>query len=445
MRISPKRSGLPPSPPLPSMVQTLAFWRHPHAYLEWCRRRYGSRFTVHAVGTAPMVFMSQPSDIKAILGAPANVLHPGAGGSPISPLVGDGSFMLADEEEHLTGRREALPAFHHRVIEEHAEMVQESVIRDIATWPLDTPIAVHPYLRALTLRVILRTVFGDDDTRMRELHTRLLRMFSVTGTLALQEAQLRRLPGWRGVWRRFLADRARVDELLLGLIDEDGGPRESGLLSVLLAERGSSRTSAGTRHVHDAVMSVILAGHETTASELAWALQLLAHHPPVARRLAAELDAGGERYLTATIQEVLRHRPVFLFTIPRVVRSQFEVAGTTYGPPVQLVGCLHLMHHDPDLYPEPHAFRPERFLETQPRPELWLPWGGGRKRCFGLHLAMTEMQSVLRVVLSDLEILPIGQNVETARWRSVIVTPGRGARVLLRRRRRAGHDVAFLS
>src|ERR1035441_534169 len=132
----PARSTLPPSAPLPSAIQTLAFWRHPHAYLEWCRRRYGSRFTVNAVGMPPMVFMSDPADIKAIVGAPANVLHPGAGASVIAPLVGAGSFMLAEEDEHLIGRRAILPAFNHRAIHEHANMVQEIVVREVATWPL---------------------------------------------------------------------------------------------------------------------------------------------------------------------------------------------------------------------------------------------------------------------------------------------------------------------
>ena len=198
------------------------------------------------------------------------------------------------------------------------------------------------------------------------------------------------------------------------------------------------------RQIRDTIVSVILAGHETTASELAWAFQLLAHEPLIAGRLVDDLDAGGEGYLTAAIQEVLRHRPVFLFTIPRVVRRPFEIAGTTYRPPVQLVGCIHLMQHDPSLYPEPHRFRPERFLDAPPRPEVWMPWGGGRKRCPGNHLAMLEMRTVLETVLDDFELLPVGEKIETARWRSVIVTPGRGSRIMLRKRHRgfSGHTTA---
>ena len=425
----------PPSPSLPSAIQTLAFWRHPHAYLEWCRRRYGSRFTVNAVGMPPMVFMSDPADVKTIVGAPADVLHPGAGGRAVAPLVGDGSFMLAEEDKHLVGRRAILPAFHHRVVHEHAGMVREIAAREVATWPLNTPFAVHPQLRALTLRVILRTIFGGEDARLGELHARLLAMFEVTGSLALQEPQLRRMPTWRGIWKQFLLERARVDRIMVSLIEDDARPPHGSLLSMLLKKRhsGESQTSTG-RLIRDTLMSVILAGHETTASELAWAFQLLAHDPVVAGRLVNDLDAGGEGYLTATIQEVLRHRPVFLFAIPRVVRGPFEIAGTTYRRPVQLVGCIHLMQHDPRLYPEPHRFRPERFLDASPRPQVWMPWGGGRKRCPGHHLAMLEMRIVLETVLRDLELTPAGRTIETARWRSVIVTPGRGSRIILRKR-----------
>jgi cytochrome P450 len=418
-------------------MQTLAFWRNPHAYLEWCRHRYGNRFTISAIGMAPLVFMSGASDIKAIVRAPADVLHPGAGGAAIAPLVGPGSFMLADEEEHLNGRRAILPALHHRLVREHAEMVQEIVAGEVAGWPLNVPIGIHPYLRALTLRVILRTIFGGESPRLHELHNRLLAVFSVTDSLILQEPQLRRVPRWRAAWRRFLREREKVDKLLNGLIENGVGSRtaESDLFSMLLGEENAHGSRHDSNHVRETLMSVILAGHETTASQLAWAFQLLAHNQTVLRRLLEEIDEGGERYLTATIQEVLRHRPVFLFTIPRVVRQPFEVGGTTYRPPVQLAGCIHLMHHDAALYDEPHRFCPERFLGVAPNPEHWMPWGGGRKRCPGHHLAMLEMQTILRVVLSCFEIGPAGKTVETGRWRSVIVTPGRGSRIVLRHRR----------
>ena len=206
---------------------------------------------------------------------------------------------------------------------------------------------------------------------------------------------------------------------------------------MLLSAENPDGSPMSTRQIRDNLMSVILAGHETTASELAWAFQLLAHNPKVRARLIEEIDSGGgEEYLTATVHEVLRHRPVFLFTIPRAVKRPIEIGGWTYRPPAQLLGCIYLVHHDPELYPEPHEFRPERFLGSPPNAFTWLPWGGGRKRCPGLQLAMLEMQTVLRTVLETMTIGPAARKIEHPRWRSVIVTPHAGSRVVLQRRRR---------
>jgi cytochrome P450 len=426
---------LPPGAPVPSALQTLAVWRDPHRYLAWCRKRYGSRFTIHALGLPPLVFMSDQKDIMEIVRAPADVLHPGAGAAVIAPLVGEGSFMLADEDAHLEGRRAILPAFQHSRVRDHTEMVNDVVAREVASWPRDTPVAIHPYLRALTLRVILRTIFGQESKRQRVLHARLLRMLTITASLALQERQVRPFPPWRHLWRGFLAERAAVQRLIDDLISDDAvaSARDSGLLSMLLDGTASHSAEVDRRQIRDDLMSVILAGHETTASELAWAFQLLAHHPTIMERLINSLENGEDRYLAATVQEVLRHRPVFLFTIPRVVNVPFDIAGRTFHPPVHLVGCIHLMQHDPAVYEDPECFRPERFLTAEP-PDVWMPWGGGRKRCPGHHLALLEMQLVLRTVLSELRILPVTNRVETGRWRSVIVTPGNGSRVVLRTR-----------
>jgi cytochrome P450 len=273
-------------------------------------------------------------------------------------------------------------------------------------------------------------------------------MLSVTGSLALQEPPLRQLPSWRGIWKTFLADRLEVDRIITSLIKHEAHvrARDNGTLAMLLGSTRLNDGNAGIKQIRDTLMSLILAGHETTAAELAWAFQLLAHHRPAMALLVDDLDKGADRHLTAVIHEVLRHRPVFLFTIPRAVQRPFEISATTYHPPTHLAGCVHLMHHDPDLYPEPHAFRPERFLDASPTPEIWMPWGGGRKRCPGHHLALLEMRAVLQTVLSRLEVRPARERIETARWRSVIVTPGDGCRVVLRQRSvRRGRDPMPLS
>ena len=462
------RAGRLPGLRLPRVAQTFLFWKFPFEYLEHCRKSYGGSFALRATSHPPLVFLSDLDDIKAMLAAPPEVLHPGEGADTIEELIGSESFMLREGEEHLNGRRTILPPFHAKIVVKQAELVADVVRREIARWPLDAPFALHPSLRALTLETLLRTVVGASgalaDDRLYDLRDRLLKMLSVTASAVFPEPLLRHGPGQR-VWVRFLRERAEVDELLYGIIAERSAAQRSGathysegthhsgyllggdgmqggggmpdgdMLDTLLAARNADGSRRTPRQVRDDLMSIVLAGHETTASELAWAFQLLAHNPRVLDRLIEEIDAGaGDEYLTATIQEVLRHRPVFLFSIPRAVKQPIEIGGWTYRPPAQLLGCIYLVHHDPEIYPEPHEFRPERFLERSPGTYTWLPWGGGRKRCPGLHLAMLEMKTVLRTVLETMTVRPAARKIEHPRWRSVIVTPHAGSRVILQRR-----------
>ena len=434
-------TALPPGPPLFSIAQSFAFWRNPHACLAWCARRYGSRFTLKAAGRPPLVFFSEPNDIRAIVRAPVDVLHPGAGAAVIAPLVGEGSFMLADDDDHLVGRRGVVPAFSRSHADDHTEVVREIAEREIDSWPLGEgcgePLALHPLLRALTLRVILRTIFGSEDDAVRDLYRKLLAMLSMTASVALQEPRLRSVPPWRGIWHRFLAERDVVHRSLDALLRDGRAAPHGSALSALLTSSTSKRDEryADMVQLREDVMSVILAGHETTAAELAWAFQLLAHDQGVQRELVNDLAAGGDRYLVATVYEVLRHRPVFLTCIPRVVNAQYEIGGTQLTPQAHVVGCIHLMHHDPRYYEHPERFDPRRFLNTDPPVNVWMPWGGGRKFCPGRHLALAEMRVVLRHVLANFNVLPASSRVETARWRSVIVTPSHGCRVVLRPRR----------
>lgn len=417
-------------------MQTLACRLAPLGFFEFCRKAIGDTFTIYAWDLPPVVMLSNGDDIREMLAAPASVLHPGEGGQTLAPIVGNSSFMLQDEQEHLNGRREIVPAFGRGAAELHAEVIREIADDEIARWPLNTPMAIHPYLRRLTLRAILRLVFGGESDDLSRLRDRILDMLDVTVSFTLVEPRLRRLPGWRGVWRRFVRDRAEVDAVIAALIKRGRETRSrGGVLDALLNAQNLDGSSMSDRQVRDNIVSVIVAGHETTASELAWAFQLIAHNPRVKTRLTAEIDRAVEdTYLMATIAEVLRHRPVFLFSIPRVVVAPIVIGGRTYRPPAQLLGCIYLVQHDAAHYPDPQAFRPERFLEDGPDPQSWLPWGGGRKRCPGNRLASLEMSAVLRSALSEREIVPAGKALESASWRSVIVTPSEGSRVVLRTR-----------
>jgi cytochrome P450 len=431
---------LPPGPWLPAPVQTLMAWKFPLAYLERCRDRYGSCFTVNITSHPPLVFICDAKEIRTLLAAPVDVLHPGEGANTVEPIVGQESFMLLDGDDHLYGRRTILPLFRSQAVTQHAEMIYAIAQREVESWPRGVPFALHPRLRALTLHTALRAAFGISgrvsERRLAQLHEQLLSMLAATGSAVFPEPLLRHGPG-RKIWTRFLCQRAEVDKLVYDIIKErdhtDDGAES--VLDRLLNARGADGSTMPVKQVRDNLMSMILAGHETTAAQLAWAFQLLAHNPAVLERLIDEIDAdAGDEYLTATIHEVLRHRPVFLFAIPRTVKRPINIGGGIYRPPAQLLACIYLLHHDPALYPEPHRFSPERFLKAPPAATSWLPWGGGRKQCPGRHLAMLEMKTILRTVLANMTVRPAAKSIEQPRWRSVIVTPALGSRVVLQQR-----------
>jgi cytochrome P450 len=422
---------------LPAPAQTFLFWRFPFSYLQRCRDRYGPTFTLNATSQAPLVFLSDPEAIRLMMATSEEVLRPGEGGGAVEPIVGKQSFMLSDGYEHRLGRKAALAAFHASAIKNHAEAIAELAEQALARWPTCAAVTLHPHLRSLTLELILRTLVGHyengPDEQTRALHGLVLHMLEVTASPIFIEPHLRHGPG-RRTWQRFLRHRAEVDQLLYRLLEQNGEALDD-LMVTPSSLTDSDRSSPSIRQIRDNAMSLILAGHETTAAQLAWAFQLLAHNPAICRRLHEEIDEGkSEAYLTATIQEVLRHRCVFVFAIPRAVAKSVSIGGHTYSPPTHLLACIYLLHHDPSIYPDPQAFRPERFLDRPPDPRGWIPWGGGRKRCPGLHLAMLEMKTVLRTVLASRTVHPVAECMERPRWRSVIVAPHAGSRVILKPR-----------
>lgn len=437
----PLPARLPPQAPISAPLQTALFWRVPFVYLARCRQRYGPRFTLTATSHPPLIFLSDPPDIRALVAAPESFLRSGEGGATVSPIVGERSFMLSDGVPHGNGRKVVISAFHRQVVRRHGDMVARAARQALRSWPTDEPVAVHDGLRAATLEVILRSLTGRTDGDLgghaELLHRRVLQMLTVTQSATLVEPRLRRGPG-RKVWRRFLYHRSQVDHLLAALIADHQQAADSGsdLLRRLASPGDEDEARNASRRLRDNVMSLVLAGHETTAAQLAWAFQLLAHNPTVRDRLIREVDADRtDEYLTATVQEVLRHRCVFVFSIPRTVAKPIEIGDWTYAPPAQLLACIYLLHHDRAVYRDPYEFRPERFLDSPPDPRTWMPWGGGRKRCPGLHLAMLEMKVVLRTVLRERTPHAAARRMEWPRWRSVIVAPHAGSQVVLRRRR----------
>jgi cytochrome P450 len=427
---------LPPGPKAPRSVQTLAWWTRSIPFFERCRARYGKRFTLRLLQTPPFVHLSDPAEVKEVFTAPPDVLHPGEGARILEPVVGANSVILLDESAHLSQRKLMLPAFHGERMEALEGLLEEVTEREVAAWPLDEPFELHPRLQALTLEVILRAVFGlDPGPRLEALRDRL------TGILEFGSRPASTLPALqRGrVWRDFVRRRDEGDALLFELIAERRAAEEErdDVLAMLLAARHEDGSPMSEQELRDELMTLLVAGHETTASELSWAFERLARTPRVARRLAEEIDSGdGDAYVTATVQETLRRRPVLPNAAPRLVKQPVEIGGVHYPEGVCLHPNAYLIHHDPAIYPDPYEFRPERFLDEPPGTYTWIPFGGGRRRCLGASFALLEMKVVLRAVFSRAEVAPAPSATEGSRRRSITLSPRRSALTVLRARTR---------
>jgi cytochrome P450 len=380
----------------------------------------------------------------------------------MEPIFGGSAFMLHEKEKHSSVRDTIVPAFHNKSIQSHADMITEIVDHELASWPADTVCSLSPYVYRLTLKVMLVAAIdrraeyknstceppGHGMHVHEILCQRMLDMLSVMATPLLQEPQLRHLPGWRGAWRKFERRRQAVDDIVYPLISSrrracepwNQGNRQVDLLGLIISARNPDGSPLSDSQVRDNLVSILIAGHETTAATLAWTFQLLAHNPAVQDRLIDQIDQGiDDKYMDAVIQEALRHKPVFLFLPPRVVKKPIKIGDWGYQPPAQLLACTYLLHHDPEFYAVPHRFMPERFLTEPPRPGTFLPWGLGRKRCPGRPFALMEMRSVLRRALSTWRILPARDRVERPRWRTVVLTPHAGSKVILRTRHPMHH------
>jgi|SRR5271166_1736272 len=430
--------GLPPGPRMPRLMQTIGNWSRPTSFLERSRRRYGRRFTIRLLGLPPAVLISDPDEIKELFTAPTDVLHPGEGARILEPVVGRNSVILLDEAAHLEQRRLMLPAFHGERMQDLSGLMAELAEREIESWPREQPIVLHRRLQRLTLEIILRAVFGLERggqlADLRELLTQMLAFsespLSLVGPLPGAIARF-------GVPARLQKLNERVDELIYALIEErrrEAGERAD-VLALLLGARHEDGSPMSPQEIRDELMTALAAGHETTASQLAWTFVRLARDARVCGRLTREIDAGeSEEYLTATVNEILRLHPVLPNAEPRLVKQPVEIGGVHYPPGVALFASAYLVHHDPEIYPDPYSFLPERFLGTNPGTYTWIPFGGGRRRCLGASFALVEMRIVIRTLLARYELrAPAGEREHTRR-RGITFSPARGARVLLRER-----------
>jgi cytochrome P450 len=430
------RSMLPPEPKSSPLVQTLRWSFRPLPFLQECREKYGDSFSVKFLSfERPMVMISDPAAIKALYTERSHGLPPGRE-IILTPIVGPRSVLVTEGADHLAHRKLMLPAFHGERMRSYEPIVSELVDAEIDSWPLGEEFAIHPHMQAMTLEVILRVVFGiAEGPRLEQLRVVLTKVLEETASPFTQLIGLAaRRFGGRGPWAKFEAQLKAVDELLYAEIAEhrkrDDLEERGDILSVLMQARFEDGSAMGDEDLRDQLMTLLLAGHETTATALAWTFDLLLRHPRELARLRESLEAGEDDYLRATISESLRLRPVVPLA-GRRLSVDLEADGLTLPAGTDVTPAIWLAHTRADVYPEPFAFRPERFLEQQPDTYAWIPFGGGIRRCLGAAFAEFEMRIVLREVLTRCELHKVNPRPEKIGRRNITLSPKDGTPVVL--------------
>jgi cytochrome P450 len=430
----PPGSRLPPGPRLPRALQTLGFIFGGPRYLEGCRRRYGGAVTFTTLFDPHFVMLFDPALVKELFQGPGEQLRAGEANALLGPILGERSVLLLDGPDHLRHRRLMLPAFHGRHMQAHADSMRSSTDLEIDSWPVGEPFPLMPSMQSLTLRVILRAVFGfrpgpEDDELSRRLRQMIAPISSPRGLPVMMF--LGRLTGNRKGAERFEMTRRAVDELLYSEIsrrraDPDLDRRDD-VFSALLEAQDEEGRHLSDREVRDELMTLLLAGHETTATGLAWTFDLLLRSPRVLERA----KAGDDAYLDAVIKEALRVRPV-IPGVGRVVRGEpFRLNGYAVPPGFEINPSIRMIHRRADLYPQPGEFIPERFLaQDAPDTYAWIPFGGGTRRCLGASFALMEMRIVLRRILERTRLAPADSEPEKVQFRGITLAPKNGVRVV---------------
>ena len=427
-----------PRIPLPKALQTARFVARPLPFFEQWRRELGETFHASVYGPGELIFISDPESLKRLFaGDRVNTIAPGRN-IVLGPLLGPGSLLLQEGEEHLRRRKLMLPPFHGERMLAYEGVIAEATERAVASWPLGEPFRLHPSMQEVTLEVILRAVFGVEDAgRRNELSDCLVEILAATASpraIGFAVPGVRALPPFRRLRR--LAD--RIDELLAAEITErraeDGLDQRDDILSMLISARFEDGSYMDDSELRDQLMTLLLAGHETTATALAWTFDLLLHDRERLERLRAEVAAGEREYLDAVIEESLRVRPVVPFT-GRQLRQPAELAGYALDSGTIVMASIYLAHTRPDLFEDPYAFRPERFLgEDAPETYSWIPFGGGTRRCIGAAFAQFEMRVALETILRSAELRAASPALDRPIRRNVTLSPAGGTGAILTRR-----------
>jgi cytochrome P450 len=426
---------LPPGPRLPRTVQSMGWLFRPGPWLTRQRERYGPAFTIRILNEPDWVVFSDPDAVREVFTGDPQALHAGEANAILRPILGPRSVLLLDDAEHLAQRKLLLPPFHGERMRRYADLVRTVAEREVSEWPPDAAFEARPRMQAITLEIIMRAIFGvEDPQRLAQLRAALERLLDWTTNprrlfliAGLGPRRLHQVPAFRAAHERVHAlldeeiDRGRADPRL---------DTRDDILALLLQATHEDDSPMSSAEIRDELITLLVAGHETTATALAWALERLARHPEAWTRLREEVAAGEDAYLDAVIKETLRLRPVLPIVL-RLVKRPLEIGGWELPEGVAVVPCIQLLHREPSIYPDPLAFRPERFLETPAGTYTWIPFGGGIRRCLGASFALFEMKTVLRVIAGRARLRPDDPAPERSSRRAITIVPADEARVVV--------------
>lgn len=401
-------SGLPPGPSTPGAVQAMQWMYKPIPFMERCRREYGPIFSIRLGAARNIAVIADPAHAMDVLAGDPEIYDSGQANLLFRPVLGKSSLLVLDGEEHMRHREILLPNFKPGHVQSYADAIERTVRRRMANWPLDQPFPIAPEMQAITYEAIARVTFGEEpDERAQQLAELAGDMMDRCASIFTMLPPLRVELGGMSPYARLMKVVKEIDKLLFAIIEERRADPlhqlRDDVLSALLQAQHEDGTLLTDREIRDEILTLIMAGFETTTAGLTWVFERILRDEPVLARLRDELDLGDETYLDAVIKEVLRIRPAVPI-VARKVKVPVEVGPYELPAGSVLMVSVYLVHRDPGVYPSPEEFRPERFEDGLPDPRAWLPFGGGVRRCLGANLAQLEMKVTLRTVLSELDL-----------------------------------------
>jgi len=426
--------GTPPGSRAPAIAQAVSYARDPLGFLARHQRRYGDIFTVRFPFFGQIVYVARPDLVKAVFTGSPSVFHAGeANATVLEPALGPNSVLTLDDEPHMRQRKLLLPPFHGGRIQRYGELIVEMTRREMESWPVGEPFALRPHTQRITLAVIMRAVFGVHDEVRLARFERLIDDFARRVGVITSFPFMRRDLGRWSPWNRFLRSREALDEFIYEEIRmrraEPGHEERDDVLSLLLGARDEDGEAMSDAELRDELVTVLGAGHETTATGLAWAVERLVRNPAVLAKLRDSIAAGEDEYLGATVKETLRARPVIV-DVARKLKAPARVGEWDLPAGTFVLPAIAALHYREDLFPAPEEFRPERFLDGKADYYAWIPFGGGVRRCIGAAFAEYEMRLILREFVERAELRAVDEKPERVKVRNITLTPARGARVI---------------